>query len=106
MSKPPTIELSWLREIGWSTWNSIGLEEIAPDWRDAAPDEYDSYLLHVVSLLRKGRSDVECVDYLVRIEAEHMGMGTSPTSRSRASETVASIRRYLDEFPDGPLRVR
>ena len=90
------IDLPRLREIGWSEWDPIGLQQIDPNWRSGGgEDEYDTYLLHVVSLIRNGRPEGDAVDYLIEIETEHMGMDFSPTTCSRAAATVASIRAYL-----------
>ena len=99
----PKIQLSRLRDIGWSKWDPIGLRDSAGD---GAIDEYDSYLLHVVSLIRNSRSESECVDYLVEIEVSHMGMCVSADTRQRAIDTIVAINEYISTLPGGPLRVR
>jgi hypothetical protein len=91
MRDEASISLPMLRDIGWREWDPIGL---SPD--DPCPDdEYDRYLLHVVSRLQGGEADPALVDYLVEIEIDHMGLNPNPTARVRASATVAAIRRCL-----------
>jgi hypothetical protein len=48
------IQLSRLRAIGWSTWDPIGIRDPCEN-EDGCVDEYDSYLLHVVSTLHSHR---------------------------------------------------
>lgn len=99
MAKTPKIELVQLREIGWSEWDPISLQEIDPDWRsNGGEDEYDSYLLHVSSLVQNRRSEAEAIQYLVEIEHNHMGMELSTTTHSRAVATVRAIKAYLESF--------
>lgn len=95
------LELSRLRDIGWAEWDPIALLLKGAPW-DHQPfaDEYDAYLLRVASELRRGWSVVQAVDYLMQIEAEHMGLGVRPTSRVRAEATVSAIQAYLNE-PSG-----
>jgi hypothetical protein len=91
-----------LRQIGWSEWDPIGLQEIDPDWRsDGGEDEYDSYLLHVASLIRNGRQEAEAVEYLVAAETKSMEMELSATTYSRATATVRAIRAYLETLQAG-----
>ncbi|MNL41713.1 hypothetical protein D3C87_1641360 [compost metagenome] len=103
------IELSRLREIGWSEWDPIGLSQMGNDhWKDggACADEYDSYLLQVAGRLRRGEALEEAISYLEEIEMVHMGGGRVETTRSRAEATVAAIADYLSDLPGGPLKVR
>jgi hypothetical protein len=109
MFEQPKIKLSRLREIGWSHWDPIGLSQMGDDhWKDGGPcaDEYDSYLLGVVSRLRRGEPASQAVSYLEEIEIDHMGGGRNATTRSRADATVAAIADYLATLPTGPLKVR
>lgn len=95
----PKFELAQLRQIGWSEWDPISLQEIDPDWRsDGGEDEYDSYLLHVAGLIKNERSDAEAIQYLVEIESKHMGMELSGTTHSRAVATVRAIKAYLESL--------
>ena len=106
MTQNPKMQLSRLRDIGWSVWDPIALRDME-DWKDGAgADEYDGYLLHVASLLRRGAAEAECVDYLVKIEADHMGLGATQATHDRAIEAVRAIRDYLATLPEGPLGLR
>lgn len=94
----PRIKLSKLRDIGWALWDPIGLldPKIRPGrWDDKAnlsfADEYDSYLIAAASQLRRGTLRDEVVGFLVEIETQHMGMGNSPSARSRAEAVVDAI---------------
>lgn len=102
MVSTPKIQLSQLRQIGWSEWDPIGLQEIDPNWRaNGGEDEYDSYLLHVAGLIRNGRSEAEAVEYLVGMETKHMEMEQGATTHSRAIATVRAIRSYLETLQPG-----
>ena len=87
---PLRIEISRLRDIGWTLWDPIGLREA--EW---AEDEYDAYLKAVAAALREGASRDRATDYLVRIECEHMGLGPRPDARERAARTVEAVLAYL-----------
>lgn len=102
------IKLSRLRQIGWDEWDPIGIRCFDDQsWRDVAADEYDTYLLHVVSLLRAGASKVHAVEYLDMIASEHMGLGIRTEEGHQASlRTVEAIQSYISGLPEGPLRVR
>ena len=107
LTPPPTIKLSRLRDIGWSNWDPIGLLSAGQSWDDEecqdSANEYDGYLIHAASQLRRGASETEVVDYLVQIEAEHMGFGERPNSRKRAQAVVAAIQadKQLWTYADG-----
>jgi len=109
MIEQPKIQISRLREIGWSKWDPIGLSQMGDDdWKDGGPcaDEYDSYLLQVAGRLRRGEALEATVSYLEEIEIVHMGGGRIATTRNRAEATVAAIADYLAAVPAGPLKVR
>ncbi len=92
----PEIKLSRLRDIGWSLWDPIGLLSAGQKWDHADnldfADEYDRYLSDAAAKLREGRPDADVVAFLVNIEADHMGLGERPDSRTRAAAVVAAIR--------------
>lgn len=97
MASRPPLKLSILRDIGWSAWDPIGLQNIEGGWEgSSAADEYDSYLLHVASALRNGHEVDGLTQYLIGIETEHMGLSPSATTQSRAVATVLGIREYVD----------
>lgn len=93
--KRPKIRLSRLRDIGWYSWDPIGLLPAGGKWDDEDnlnfADEYDTYLMYAAGQLRRGTPDAEVVANLVMIEAEHMGLGIRPDTQERAKAVVASI---------------
>jgi hypothetical protein len=100
MSEKAILRMSRLREIGWSAWDPIGLG-------GAPADEYDSYLLRLVGLVRQGATDTKCVDCLVKAEIEQIvGVDGSPDTHDRAVKTVALVREYLATIPEGQLSIR
>ena len=86
------LSLSRLRDIGWTCWDPIGLLKKDDTW-DNKPfaDEYDGYLRHAAGMLKRDEPAKEVVDYLIKIEAEHMGLGTDPAQRERVERVVAAI---------------
>ena len=109
MSDVPKVQLSRLRQIGWSLWDPIGLRELSDgEWRDggACADEYDGYLLQVVARLRHGASVAEVAAYLEDSEVGHIGLTRSATTGPRAMATVEAVREYLTTIPAGPAKVR
>jgi hypothetical protein len=106
----PEIELSRLRNIGWAIWDPIGLrnanakwrptdlELLEGEWTDAgALDEYDVYLLQVVSRLRRGEPRNDVAHYLVGIETVDIfgALEPKPPSFERALVTVEAVADYL-----------
>lgn len=89
MSTATPLKMSVLREIAWREWDPIGLKDEA-EW---APDEYDAYMLRVASMLRRGASLNDAVDYLVRMAREHMGL--SRASVEKARNTATAIQAYV-----------
>ena len=106
MNGQSKIKLSVLRQIGWDDWDPIGLRDDA-DWRKNGADEYDGYLLHVVSLLSSGQSEEVAVAYLDWVASERMGGGPQTAAGHAASiTTVRAIAGYLHTLPVGPTNVR
>lgn len=102
MSKYPKVQLSRLREIGWDEWDPIGIRTPDGDdaWKTNAADEYDAYLLHVVSLLQRGHAAEEAVAYLDWVCSEHMGLGPlAPEAHQASKATVEAISEYLETLP-------
>ena len=92
MSARSPVKLSVLRDIGWNQWDPIRLNGSEGGWRRSeAADEYDRYMLRVAAGLQNGESAAVLVDYLAAIETSHMGLGETPTTRTRAESTVAAI---------------
>jgi hypothetical protein len=93
MPKQPKIRLSRLRDLGWRHWDPIGLSGFEGGWEKSdAADEYDTYLMKVAGMVRRGEGDDAAARYLVEIESEYMGMGMNADTQSRAEATIAAIR--------------
>ena len=93
MTIRPKLQLTRLREIGWSKWDPIGIGEQDRDW---AADEYDSYLLQAAGQLWNGAADEAVADYLFKVETDRMGLTDGPGTRSRALEVAIAIRAYVE----------
>jgi hypothetical protein len=93
MPNAPKIELSRLREIGWSEWDPIGVGGPDHSW---PADEYDSYLLHAAGQLWQNQTEEAVADYLLKVETEHMGLDAVPGLHARALEVAKAIREYVE----------
>lgn len=95
LTPPPKINLSRLRDIGWSLWDPIGLLKPGQRWEadenQSFADEYDAYLIEAAGQVRRDLSEADVVNYLVTVEADHMGLGTQPGAYERARSVVAAI---------------
>ena len=100
----PKIQLSRLREIGWELWDPIGLADGIGSNVEECADEYDTYLLHVVSMLCHDSSKDEAATYLIGIASDRMGM--SVVYPKAAAATAQAIADYLIALPDGPKTIR
>jgi hypothetical protein len=96
LTPTPKIELSRLRDIGWSKSDPIGLLGDSQKWdeEDCLPfaDENDSCLLQAAGQLRRGAAEETVVGDLVHIEADQMGLGTARGASARAKQGVAAIQ--------------
>ncbi|SLN72937.1 hypothetical protein ROA7450_04081 [Roseovarius albus] len=92
----PKINIDCLREIGWTLWDPISLNETMGGWKgEAFEDEYDSYLLKAAGMLWNKRTAEEVVEYLFQIESQHMGLGPdkiTPKMRERLLAVVNAIK--------------
>ncbi|WP_431374878.1 hypothetical protein [Pelagimonas sp.] len=55
-------------------------------------NEYDRYLLHAAGQLRRGASQEDTANYLMDIEANHMGLGHRQDAAARAKAVIAAIQ--------------
>jgi hypothetical protein len=111
----PPLSLSRLRDIGWSLWDPIGLLAPGEAW-DGKPfaDEYDAYLTATAPMLRDGRSEGECVDYLTWVAVVHMALGLDrdgavipgreAAARASAFVVVEAIRAHAERLDAPPVR--
>jgi len=100
MRTHPRIQLSRLREIGWKSWDPIGLAYEDGSCHEGCADEYDRYLLHVASLICRGGTTGQAAAYLVDIATEHMGL--PEVSADAAAATSEAIAAYIATLPDAP----
>jgi hypothetical protein len=98
LSAHPKIKLSEIRRIGWRDWDPIGLSDGSEFGRECCADEYDRYLLHVVSMLTRGASRIDAATYLCEIASDQMGL--SVTDHDAARRTVHEVAEYLNALPD------
>ncbi|PXA84376.1 hypothetical protein DMC47_40610 [Nostoc sp. 3335mG] len=103
MSLYPKIQLSKIREIGWGLWDPIGLRNPDGSLIGDCADEYDRYLLAVVSMMCLGQTRADAATYLFQIAADYMGVPMP--SHKAASDTSNAIADYLTSLPDGPRGV-
>ena len=90
MARRYKYKLSKLRDLSWENWDPIGLK----NGRVNCEDEHDSYLLRVIGMFTEDVPQSEIVEYLIKIECEHMGLGVNSTARPRAEQLVAAIVGY------------
>ena len=97
MTRRLPINLSALRDIGWTHWDPIGIAQLVDRFDEGCADEYDTYLLRVVGMVRNGKSDDEAIAYLEWVASDYMGLGPALTSErpASASATVQAIRAYV-----------
>jgi len=86
-----SMDLATIRNAGWTFWDPIGLKH-GDEPPEEAVDEYDSYLVQVIHMLRHGEPVDMAIDFLMEIESEHMALGPQPDARDRATETVKTLR--------------
>lgn len=75
-------------------WDPIGVREDR-----GTQNEYDSYVPMVCKLLMTGRPKQELVEYLWRVETEHMGL--SGANRQATEQVTEKLLRIPQEV-DGP----
>lgn len=85
----PKIQLTRLQNIGWSLWDPIGLLGEGERWEDQPyQDEYDSYLIEAAAQIRRSVDKNQVVEYLVKIETKHMGLGPIHLSAKKRAHAV------------------
>lgn len=80
-----------LDEILWKDWDPIGVQ-----WaKEAARDEYHSYLPKVFELAKSNESKQEISDYLLNTETEYMGL---PGNKERCDKIALLVLEARDKF--------
>ena len=85
-----------IRQIYMHDWDPIGVHHIK-DWSE---DEYDSYIHPVYSILRQSRSRQAIIDYLHRIESDHIGLSLPIERLGPVADALLQIDISNDE-PQG-----
>ena len=81
-------KLEKIKQLLWKVWDPIGVSEF-DGWLS---DEYDSYAVHIFSMLNDGASVQELTAYLLWAETENMGL-----SPSNLHEPVAESAKQIFE---------
>jgi hypothetical protein len=84
-----------MRAIAWRHWDPLSRNGADERYR---PDAYDSYVARVVRGLCCGETEASLVNYLVSVEAYHLGIPLTYDSRVRAQTTVAAVSDYLNRL--------
>ncbi len=85
-------QLKGLREIGWNSWDPIGLS----DDREDCEDEYDTYLIRAAGMIWNNIPFEDVVEYLLDIERNYIGMGDRDSTE--AQNTVSKLEEYIDNL--------
>lgn len=93
-----TIDLTRLREIGWTHWDPIGLMRNRDTWiGQPFENEYDDHLIQVANRIIAGEDDVTLVAYLVVVERDDMHCSSADVAPQRAAATVSAIKKYIEK---------
>ena len=76
-----------VRRFLLSEWDPIGVQDLPEKYRQAAADEYDSYIDPILVMLLAGRSQQEIADFLYDTEVRDMG-----GRRDRGSADAAAAK--------------
>ena len=100
----PKTDIGWLRKIGWSLWDPIGLNNTMGGWKgQPLEDEYDKYLILAAGMLRNNSSLSGVVDYLFFIESQHI-MGFEPAEIT--PQRREKLMKVVQAISDGILILR
>ncbi len=80
-------------EILFYIWDPIGISR--SDW---ARDEYQAYLPKVFGMIMEKRPTSDIVDYLVKIEADHMGLDRKPGIEKRTEEVAILLQEVRESL--------
>jgi hypothetical protein len=80
-------------EILFYIWDPIGISR--SNW---ARDEYQSYLPKVFGMIMEKRPTTDIVDYLVHIEADHMGLERRPGIERRTEKVVTLLEEVRESI--------
>lgn len=92
----PVIQISALRDIGWTLWDPIGLAGSDGAWPTNCADEYDRYLIKAANLCCDGYLLSQVAQYLDHVAKDQMGLDTY--NYEAASRTASAIAEYVDSL--------
>ena len=81
-------KLEKIKKLLWEEWDPIAVRE----FEDSAFDEYDSYAIHLFSMLNRGASVHELSEYLFISETKNMGLAPSASH-----EEIARKAKHIFE---------
>ncbi len=84
-------------EILFYIWDPIGISHT--DW---PRDEYQSYLPRVFRMVLNKNPKEEIREYLISIEADHMGLGRRLGIQSRIEDVVSLLFQVRESLLDKP----
>jgi hypothetical protein len=87
LREPVWIEI---RKVLMQHWDPIGVRD-----EPFAADEYDSYIPKIISILRRGASAEELIDYLDEIETRRMGFDSQRERGRNAAERLLPLSAGL-----------
>lgn len=93
----PKVKLSDLREIGWESWDPIGIRDLVnDDYSEGPADEYDSYLMAAFGMLSSGKSEAEVASFLNDIATNHIGLGPAYDDGTSCQITAHRLAELLN----------
>lgn len=75
-----------VRELLLNEWDPIGAKDVP-----SAQDEYDSYTGPILRLVRESATAEQIAAYLLRIEAEVLGLTPNPDAAHRAARKLSEL---------------
>ena len=84
---------SAIRRVLMAKWDPIGVSD-----EPGAANEYDSYIWGVYDLLKRGASDEEIAEHLLRIETESMGFIDCDGKPFATAEALLPVAAELREM--------
>ena len=80
-------------EILYFIWDPKGVSRSV-----SARDEYEAYLSQVFGRIMRGCSRDEMIQYLTKMETEHMGLGRNPNLEVRTGVVADLLLELKDEL--------
>jgi hypothetical protein len=92
MTKEKPDNINALRELGWSLWDPIEILVTKTTWRGTAfEDEYDTYLIEMQNMARRGLQVEELTNYAINIVDEWMELGRNDEVEARSRNLAQAV---------------